>query len=73
MLEYSESVGLIIKATNTLYQKDIKQVSDKIDKMLILLMGDDYDKTFTEKELHKYGYPYVTDEELLRMDIEDIY
>lgn len=72
VLECNESVRVIIKVTNALYQKDIKQVSDKIDKMLVLLMGDDYDKTFTEKELHKYGYPDVTDEELLRMDIEDI-
>ena len=38
--------------------------------MLILLMGDDYDQSFSEKELLKHGYPNVTDDEIQDMEIE---
>jgi hypothetical protein len=42
-----------------------------VDRMLILLMGDDYDKTFTEEELYEYGYPKISDEELYKMEVEE--
>ena len=33
-------------------------------------MGDDYEKTFSEKELiMKHNYPSITDEELQEMDL----
>ena len=38
--------------------------------MLILLMSDDNDKTFTEKELFAFGYPDVTDKELYDLELE---
>ena len=38
--------------------------------MLLLLMGDDFDKTFTEEELFEYGYPDVTDKELYEMNMD---
>lgn len=53
-----------LHATKSLYQIHIKPVSEVVDRMLMLLMGDDYDKSFTEEELLPYGYPDVTDEEL---------
>ena len=58
------------QTTKSLYDRHIKVVCDIIDEMLILLMGDDYDKTFTEKELFQYGYPDVTDEELEEMELD---
>ena len=64
MLECSRTIALAIKATNSLYQKHIKEASDTIDRMLVLLMGDDFDRTFTEEELLPFGYPDVTDNEL---------
>ena len=70
VLECSPSLGLIFRATTMLYQSNISVVGDVMDRMLILLMGDDYDKSFTEKQLFEYGYPDVTDEELYEMDMD---
>lgn len=52
-----------------LVNKEIMQlVNDKIDRVLLLLLGDKYDKTFTVEELReKYGYPNITDEELFQV------
>ena len=66
-IECTMAVAMVAKATNSLYQKHIKAMSDIIDKMLVLLMGDDYDKTFTEEELLPFGYPDITDYELQEM------
>jgi hypothetical protein len=43
-----------------------------MDRMLVLLMGDDYDKSFTEMELLSFGYPDVTDEELEDMILDNM-
>lgn len=69
--ECSRSIGLVIETTTYLHHKQIRPVCEVIDRMLILLMGDDYDKSFTEKELFQYGYPDVTDEELYQMEIKE--
>lgn len=71
MQECPMSVVMVVKATNSLYQKHIKPMSDIIDRLLVLLMGDDYDKTFTEKELLPFGYPDVTDRELQDMILDN--
>ena len=39
--------------------------------MLVLLMGDDYGKSFSEEELLPFGYPDVTDEELENMILDN--
>ena len=64
MIECSFSVSMVYQATKGLYAKHIKEVSDIIDQMLVMLMGDDFDRSFTEEDLLPYGYPEVTDEEL---------
>jgi len=64
VMECSHTIALAIKATNSMYQTHFKAASDVLDRMLVLLMGDDYDKSFIEAELLPYGYPDVTDEEL---------
>lgn len=66
------SVVMVVKATNSLCQKHIKPVNEIIDRMLVLLMGDDYDKTFTEEELLPFGYPDVTDDELQEMIYDNL-
>lgn len=71
VLECCKSMGMIIQATTFMFQKHIRPVCDVIDRMLILLMGDDYDKSFTEKELFQYGYPDVTDEELYQVELKE--
>ena len=70
-LECTMAVAMVAKATNSLYQKHINAVSDVINRMLVLLMGDDYDKSFTEAELLPYGYPDVTDRELEDMILDN--
>ena len=70
VLECSPSLGLIYRATNMLYSTHIRKACGIIDRMLILLMGDDFDKTFTEEELFEYGYPDVTDKELYEMNMD---
>ncbi len=70
VLECSPSLGMVFRATDSLYRNNIRTVSDVIDKMLVLLMGDDYDKTFTEKYLFQFGYPDVTDDELYEMELD---
>ena len=71
VLECTPTFAIGIKATDRIYQKHIKAASDVLDRMLVLLMGDDYDKTFTEAELLPYGYPDVTDKELEDMIIDN--
>jgi len=71
VMECSHTVVLGIKATDNLYQAHIKAASDVLDRLLVLLMGDDYDKTFTEAELLPYGYPDVTDRELEDMILDN--
>ena len=71
VMECSHTKTLGIKATDNLYQTHIKAASNALDRMLVLLMGDDYDKTFTEAELLPYGYPDVTDRELEDMILDN--
>ena len=71
VMECSHTVAIGIKATDRIYQKHIKAASDVLDRMLVLLMGDDYDKTFTEVELLPFGYPDVTDKELEDMILDN--
>lgn len=71
LIECSFSVSMIYQATKGLYAKHIKGVSDIIDQMLVLLMGDDFDKSFSEEDLLPYGYPDVTDEELEDLIIDN--
>jgi len=71
VLECSRSMGMVIETTDFLFHKHIRPACDVIDRMLILLMGDDFDKTFTEEELIPFGYPDVTDEELYQMSLKE--
>lgn len=71
VMECSHTVAIGIKATDRIYQKHIKAASDVLDRMLVLLMGDDYDKSFTEEELLPFGYPDVTDKELEDMILDN--
>lgn len=70
VLECNMPIGIAINATTFLYRNHITPACKIIDRILVLLMGDDFDKTFTEEELFQYGYPDVTDEELYQMESE---
>lgn len=71
VMECSHTVAIGIKTTDNLYQAHIKAASDVLDRMLVLLMGDDYDKSFTEAELQPFGYPDVADRELEDMILDN--
>ncbi len=70
MMECSRSVATIYRVTSNLIHEHIGPLCQIIDRMIILLMGDDYDKSFTEKELFAFGYPDVTEDELFQMDLD---
>lgn len=72
ILECPRSVTVVVYATEDLYNKHIKEVCKTIDKLLILLMGDIFDRSFTEEELLPFGYPDVTDEELDTMILDNL-
>ncbi len=61
----------INKVTTNLNQTQLKAISKVIDRMLVLLMGDDYDRSFSEEKLQCFDYPNVTDEELEDMILDN--
>jgi len=71
MMECSQSIGSIYQMTQGLNSEFLWPLCKIVDKTIILLMGDDYDKTFNEKELYEYGYPKISDEELYKMEVEE--
>lgn len=71
MVECSHSVGETCSYISRSILSSQKELLDKIKRILVLMMGDDFDKEISEVELiEKYGYPEVTDEELHNMRIE---
>lgn len=72
IFEYkSTSNNFVNDLPKNLYKHHI----DNIEKSIILLLGDDFDKTFTEEELKKkYGYPQMSNKELheLEWKMDDI-
>ena len=59
--------------TKTVNHEIMKLVNDKVDRVIFLLMGDKYEKTFTVKELkEKYGYLKYTDNQLEQAIINDL-
>ena len=70
ILESNKALSVAIEVTEGLYNSKIEEVNNKSDYIPILLMDDDYEKTFSEKELiMKHNYPSITDEELQEMDL----
>lgn len=73
ILECSRSFMNGICHTKTVNHEIMKLVNDKVDRVIFLLMGDKYEKTFTVKELkEKYGYPKYTDNQLDRAIVNDL-
>lgn len=71
IIECSSLYSLATKATNNLYANHIKVVADAIDKILILLLRDEFKRSFIEEELLPYGYPDVSDENLHNMILDN--
>lgn len=59
--------------TRVVNKEIMNLVNDKIDRVIFLLLGDKYEKTFTVGELkEKYGYPAISDQELQQAIIDDM-
>ena len=71
VLETDIAGGIAIDITRKLYNEKIDSINETLDKLLLLLLGDGFSKTLTERELlEDYDYPNVTDEELHEMELE---
>lgn len=68
---HNKSDSAIHEAIGNMNGKHILPLCKVLDRMLILLMGDLYDRTFTAEDLLQYGYPDVSDEELKKMKEDD--
>lgn len=62
-----------INALQSLYHPVLEECNDRVDDLIVLLLGKTFQKTFAERELiEKYNYPSVTDEELLDWRINNL-
>lgn len=59
--------------TRAINEEIMNLINDKIDRVIFLLLGDKYEKTFTVDELReKYGYSNMSDSELSDAIINDL-
>lgn len=62
-----------INALQSLYHPVLEEYNDRVDDLIVLLLGKTFQKTFAVRELiEKYNYPSVTDEELLDWRINNL-
>lgn len=65
MLEGTTAMYIVRYKIEAVYSPLLQAVLDEIDSLLVLLLGDAFGKSFTEKELiENYHYPTVTDRKL---------
>lgn len=61
-----------INAVKDLYLPLLHECNDKVDDVIVLLLGKTFQRSFAERELiEKYNYPSTTDEELLDWRIDN--
>ena len=71
LLECNAATSMAKQMTERLYKDCFEITNNKLDRILILLMGDEFDKKFSEEELiRQYNYPSITDNELREMDLD---
>ena len=62
-----------INALQDLYHPMLRVCNDKVDELIVLLLGDSFKKSFEERELiETFNYPTATDEELLEWRIHNL-
>ena len=76
---FSTSVGtnppacLAINLCASIYNESIIGCNEKLEEVLVLLLGDTFKGSFHEQELKdNYGFPLTTDEELLDWTIDNM-
>ena len=73
VLEARTGAYIGINALQDLYHPMLQACNDKVDELIVLLLGDSFKKSFEERELiEKCNYPTATDEELLEWRINNL-
>lgn len=71
VMECNDAGCVTITTTKNMFRQSFKEMDEKLERMMVLLLGDDYDQTFSEIELiQNYGFPAISDKELQEMDIK---
>ena len=64
--------GMLIGITGKLISSNLTKDVKQLDRLLILMLGDGYDKSFSERELiTNFNYPAITDSELKHLEWEE--
>lgn len=72
VLEARTGAYVGINAVQDLYQPLLKECNEKVDDVIVLLLGKTFHRSFTERELiEQYNYPSTTDKELLDWMIDN--
>lgn len=62
-----------INALQDLYHPILHECNEKVDELIVLLLGDSFKKCFEERELiEKFNYPTATDKDLLEWRINNL-
>lgn len=61
-----------IQAVKGIYNHVLDECNNKVDDMLVILLGNRFEKSFTERELiENFNYPTMTDSELLDWEMDN--
>lgn len=73
LMEGTVGVYLCVLAVRGSCIEPLKRNNEKIDDMIVLLLGDKFKQSFSEEELKaNYGYPKETDGELAEWDCDNM-
>ena len=73
LMEGTVGVYLCVLAVRGSCIEPLKRNNEKIDDMIVLLLGDKFKQSFFEEELKaNYGYPKETDGELAEWDCDNM-
>ena len=70
-LTCDKATAISILYSRDLYRQHIEEAYQKVGRLILLLMGEKFEKTFTVEQLiDNYGYPAISEEELRDMEID---
>ena len=73
LLEGTIGAYLCVLAVKGSCIEPLKRNNEKIDDIIVLLLGDKFKQSFSEEELKtNYGYPKETDQELSEWDCDNL-
>ena len=73
LLEGTIGAYLCVLAVKGSCIEPLKRSNEKIDDIIVLLLGDKFKQSFSEEELKtNYGYPKETDQELSEWDCDNL-